>query len=65
MSDLDALLPAAIAMKRKMLARGLQQAMATCPRCATKNSLRLALAGRRNHLHLRCTAPGCNVMMME
>jgi hypothetical protein len=65
MSDISVLLPAAIAMKRKILDRGLREAQATCPRCATKNSLRLALAGRRNHLRLRCTAPGCNIMMME
>jgi hypothetical protein len=52
----------AMTMKKNMLIKGVTSAKAKCPFCDGYWHGRLA--GRKNHLHLRCDGT-CNTVMME
>lgn len=49
-------------MKRRMLAKRLTRARAKCPHCAG-GELNAAISGTRNHISIRCSTPGCVVLM--
>ncbi len=48
-------------LKKAMLAKGLTEAKAVCPECG--GWLHGRIAGRRNHLHMKCQ--GCDLNLME
>lgn len=48
-----------VALKEKGKRRGWTK----CPRCGGK--VIAVLAGKRDHLHMGCQTPGCDVRMME
>lgn len=52
-------------IKQKMLEKNLTACRAKCPKCGEKGKLHVVLAGRRNHMHTRCTAEGCTFFSME
>lgn len=51
----------ALKHKREMIEAGELQRIAVCPRC--EGSLRLLLAGPKNHVRMFCQ--GCQMQMME
>jgi hypothetical protein len=54
-------LTTALKHKREMIEAGERQRIAVCPRC--EGSLRLLLAGPKNHVRMFCQA--CQLQMME
>jgi len=52
----------AMKMKKSMLSKGLRVARAHCPLCEG-GMLSAVLAGRRDHIHIQCSTPGCIALM--
>lgn len=50
-------------LKKIMLKKNLRIAKCECPDC--KGWIFGQLVGRKNHLHMRCNNPACNIQMME
>lgn len=53
---------AAGGIKRMMQDRGIRHGRCRCPSCGAKGKCEAALAGPRDHLHMRCTACGWGMM---
>lgn len=49
-------------IKRVMKAKGIRHGRCRCPVCGAKGKCESALAGPRDHLHMRCTACGWGMM---
>lgn len=54
-------------LKQKLLKTGKRKrkGKATCPSCGAKNTFKLVLAGRKNHLHAKCVSDTCGLWYME
>lgn len=49
-------------IKRVMNAKGIRHGRCRCPVCEAKGKCEAALAGPRDHLHMRCTECGWGMM---
>lgn len=56
-------LPIAMKLKKKMLAKNIGHAKTECPECGSW--LHGRIAGKRQHLHMACENPACFMRMME
>lgn len=57
----------AVRLKAVMQKRNLLRAKAKCPRCGGAETLqgKLVPHGRRQHLRMWCSTPGCNTQVWE
>ncbi len=64
MAEYITILPKISEMKKKMIANNLSRAKATCPKCGTKDALKLSCAINYNQ-HIRAYCKACKFSMME